>query len=249
MNKKEPEQNHPRAGQDPICGMEPSPDTPHRTTYRGQEYLFCSAACLARFQENPEHFAGTGGDAAGPQETKAAPAESKPDQTAKRLDPVCGMLVQPDSPFQAAYEGRDFAFCCRRCLELFHSDPERYLRPAAVAPPPAEPEKPAPPGTYYTCPMDPEVRQDEPGACPKCGMALERAEPEAPLTRTEWTCPMHPEVVQDSPGSCPKCGMALEPRTIYAEEEENPELVDMRRRFWVSSWSSPSPWWSLPWAA
>jgi len=65
-------------------------------------------------------------------------------------------------------------------------------------------------------------------------MALERAEPEAPLTRTEYTCPMHPEVVQDSPGSCPKCGMALEPRTVYAEEEENPELVDMRRRFWVS---------------
>ncbi len=82
--------------------------------------------------------------------------------------------------------------------------------------------------------MDPEVRQSEPGSCPKCGMALELGEPEAPLTRTEWTCPMHPEVVQDQPGNCPKCGMALEPRTAYAEEEENPELVDMRRRFWVS---------------
>ena len=45
---------------------------------------------------------------------------------------------------------------------------------------------------------------------------------------------MHPEVVQDEPGNCPKCGMALEPRTVYAAEEENPELVDMRRRFWVS---------------
>ena len=42
---------------------------------------------------------------------------------------------------------------------------------------------------------------------------------------------MHPEVVQDSPGSCPNCGIALEARTVYAEEEENPELVDMRRRF------------------
>jgi len=82
--------------------------------------------------------------------------------------------------------------------------------------------------------MDPEIRQKEPGSCPKCGMALEPVEPEAPLTRTEWTCPMHPEVVQEVPGTCPKCGMALEPRTIFAEEEENPELADMRRRFWVS---------------
>jgi Cu+-exporting ATPase len=45
---------------------------------------------------------------------------------------------------------------------------------------------------------------------------------------------MHPEVVQDSPGNCPKCGMALEPRTATVEEEENPELRDMRRRFWLS---------------
>ena len=50
----------------------------------------------------------------------------------------------------------------------------------------------------------------------------------------EFTCPMHPEVRQPGPGSCPKCGMALEPRTATAGEEENAELVDMRRRFWVS---------------
>ena len=45
---------------------------------------------------------------------------------------------------------------------------------------------------------------------------------------------MHPEIVTDAPGSCPKCGMALEPMTISIEEEENPELVDMTRRFWIS---------------
>jgi len=50
----------------------------------------------------------------------------------------------------------------------------------------------------------------------------------------EWTCPMHPEIVRDRPGSCPICGMALEPRTITAHEEENPELRDMTRRFWVA---------------
>ncbi len=87
----------------------------------------------------------------------------------------------------------------------------------------------------FTCPMHPEIRESQPGACPKCGMALEPVAPSAPATKTEWTCPMHPEIVRDVPGSCPICGMALEPRTIAAEEEENPELIDMTRRFWVSA--------------
>ena len=91
----------------------------------------------------------------------------------------------------------------------------------------------APAGSAYICPMDPEVRQRTPGACPKCGMALE-PEIAAPSTKTEWTCPMHPEIVRDAPGSCPICGMALEPRTITLEDQ-NPELTDMTRRFWISS--------------
>ncbi|MFQ5778854.1 MAG: copper-translocating P-type ATPase, partial [Terriglobia bacterium] len=88
--------------------------------------------------------------------------------------------------------------------------------------------------TTHTCPMDPEVRQPGPGACPKCGMALEPMAPVAPVTRTEYVCPMHPEVVQTQPGACPRCGMALEPRTATLEEEANPELVEMSRRFWIS---------------
>jgi P-type Cu+ transporter len=78
-----------------------------------------------------------------------------------------------------------------------------------------------------------EVRETKPGACPSCGMALE---PEVLLasTRIEYTCPMHPEIVRPAPGSCPICGMALEPRTITAGAEENPELRDMTRRFWIS---------------
>ena len=89
-------------------------------------------------------------------------------------------------------------------------------------------------GSGYTCPMHPEVVQDEPGDCPKCGMALEPTIETPGLTKTEYTCPMHPEVVQDEPGDCPKCGMALEPRTVAADEEENTELKDMTRRFWIS---------------
>ena len=83
----------------------------------------------------------------------------------------------------------------------------------------------------YTCPMDPEVHEPKAGPCPKCGMALERLS--IPINKTEYICPMDPEIVQDEPGACPICGMALEPRVLSAEEEENPELVDMSRRFWI----------------
>jgi len=85
----------------------------------------------------------------------------------------------------------------------------------------------------YTCPMHPEVRQPGPGFCPKCGMALEPVGAETPTTRTEYVCPMHPQIVRNGPGSCPICGMALEPRTVTGDEE-NAELRDMTRRFWVS---------------
>jgi Cu+-exporting ATPase len=81
--------------------------------------------------------------------------------------------------------------------------------------------------------MDPEVRQPGPGACPKCGMALEPVTVEALPTRTEWVCPMHPEIVRTAPGACPICGMALEPRQITLAEEASPELRDMSRRFGV----------------
>jgi hypothetical protein len=52
-------------------------------------------------------------------------------------------------------------------------------------------------------------------------------------TKLFYTCPMHPDVQQDHPGNCPKCGMALGPKTMSAAEEENPELADMTRRFWI----------------
>ncbi|MDK2775850.1 MAG: hypothetical protein KYX65_12725, partial [Tabrizicola sp.] len=83
---------------------------------------------------------------------------------------------------------------------------------------------PAAGGTIYTCPMHPEVRQDQPGNCPKCGMTLmPEAAAAAPAGGTEaapgaktYTCPMHPEVRQDKPGNCPKCGMTLMPEAAAA---------------------------------
>ncbi|MBL1141879.1 MAG: copper-translocating P-type ATPase [Proteobacteria bacterium] len=96
-----------------------------------------------------------------------------------------------------------------------------------------KPAKAAQKGDVFTCPMHPEVQQDHPGDCPKCGMALEPMSLPMSLKKTQYTCPMHPEVIRDEPGDCPKCGMALE--LIQTEaEEENYELVDMTRRFWVS---------------
>src|ERR1700693_1799680 len=91
----------------------------------------------------------------------------------------------------------------------------------------------APAGTIYTCPMHPEVRQDHPGTCPKCGMTLEPVGNAPAATKVEYSCPMHPQIVRGRPGSCPICGMALEPRILTLEEGPNPELVDMSRRFWV----------------
>ncbi len=84
----------------------------------------------------------------------------------------------------------------------------------------------------YVCPMCPEVSSIGPAPCPKCGMALEPESPSQAPTKTEYTCPMHPEVVRSEPGSCPICGMALEPRSVTLEEE-NSELRDMTRRFWI----------------
>jgi P-type Cu+ transporter len=144
------------------------------------------------------------------------------------IDPVCGMMVDEESAAgKYDYKGTTYLFCNPHCLAVFKENPEKFLNPA---PETAE----APPGAVYVCPMDPEVREERPGPCPKCGMALEPLAAAAPATRTEYVCPMHPEIVRGEPGSCPICGMALEPRTVTLEEQANPELVDMTRRFWIA---------------
>jgi len=141
-------------------------------------------------------------------------------------DPVCGMTVKPESPHHFEYNGVEYRFCSGKCLAKFQSSPETYLAPRSEQTPDA------PPGVMYTCPMHPEIRQPAPGSCPKCGMALE---PETPVVAAavEYTCPMHPEIVRSEPGDCPICGMALEPRN--AAVEDNAELKDMTRRFWISA--------------
>ena len=87
---------------------------------------------------------------------------------------------------------------------------------------------------FYTCPMHPEIHQNHPGNCPKCGMPLEKEIEALPTVKTQYTCPMHPEIIKEEPGECPICGMDLEPITVQAEEK-NEEFDDMHRRFWISA--------------
>ena len=153
-------------------------------------------------------------------------------------DPVCGMDVDPDTAeHRVERNGETVLFCSKHCRTTFLEHPERYPPTSAHEDrhhDPAAATVGAPADGDHTCPMHPDVRQDGPGDCHECGMALEPVSPTGPATRTEYTCPMHPEVVQDHPGSCPKCGMALEPRTVTVSGDDSDELVDMRQRFRVS---------------
>jgi Cu+-exporting ATPase len=84
----------------------------------------------------------------------------------------------------------------------------------------------------YTCPMHPEIKQNKPGICPRCGMSLERIiEPSA--HKVIYTCPMHPEIQQDHPGNCPICGMTLEPKEVTTDVDDS-EYQNMRKRFWIA---------------
>jgi Cu+-exporting ATPase len=114
-------------------------------------------------------------------------------------DPVCGMQFAPErAAGKMEYLGQTYHFCNISCLERFGADPESYLAPREAA------------ATEIL---------------PQTGKA------DFP---TAYICPMHPEVRENAPGPCPKCGMALEPQTLRLEEEENPELKSMKRRFWIS---------------
>jgi len=235
---------------DPVCGMTVDPSAAKgQVEHTGKTYYFCSPHCARKFEQDPEQYL---------QKTPATPdlvtgGMPKPEQlaAAKTKDPVCGMDVDPaTAKHHLEHAGKTYYFCCGGCLERFLTDPDRYLQakasegliqlgtPRSSAPAQIAQTAPAPPvkssdERAYVCAMCPEVRQIGPGPCPSCGMALEPESP-FPVARVEYTCPMHPEIVRSEPGSCPICGMALEPRTVNAHEEDNPELRDMSRRFWVS---------------
>lgn len=152
--------------------------------------------------------------------------------TSDLTDPVCGMAVTTESEHHLQHNQHDYYFCSSGCKDKFEASPEPFLNPVATNKNSCHDDSCSLTSTSYTCPMHPEVEQQGPGSCPKCGMALEPKGLPVVTNKVEHTCPMHPEVVQDQPGSCPKCGMALEAKTISLEEK-NEELIDMTRRFWI----------------
>lgn len=85
-----------------------------------------------------------------------------------QVDPVCGMTVQPDSAHRSLHAGHVVLFCTAGCKRKFDADPAKYRAGRVVEAPSA-----ALAAATFTCPMHPEVIQQGPGSCPKCGMALE----------------------------------------------------------------------------
>ena len=227
---------------DPVCGMTVTAQRAAGSyEYEGVTYYFCSTGCLNKFKANPQAYLNQPPQPMAHQHASqpvqlAGKANSLPVMTqpptvqAAHNDPVCGMQVNPSTAAGShEYDGTTYYFCSTHCLNKFKTDPQSFLHPSP------KPQTSAPAGAKYVCPMDADVVSDKPGACPKCGMALEPTLPAAPLTKIEYTCPMHPEIVRDEPGSCPICGMALEARTVTLEAAANPELTDMTRRFWWSA--------------
>jgi P-type Cu+ transporter len=139
------------------------------------------------------------GDEAHAHEHHAHGADALREETQLR-DPVCGMSVTRGSTHHAEHEGVEYFFCSAGCRAKFTADPNKYL-----------------------------ARENQSGAT--------AGHEEAAVPGATYTCPMHPEIEQDHPGTCPKCGMALEPLMPSLDaDEQNPELVDFRHRFW---WTLP----------
>jgi P-type Cu+ transporter len=150
-------------------------------------------------------------------------------------DPVCGMNVTvATAKHRHEHDGKPYYFCSGGCLAKFQADPQKYLAGGPVG------MHGHGPAVVTLEPLRP------PNARPSPSPSLEReggAEQPSSPTGEGWvrgtsdqaiyTCPMHPEVRQQGPGSCPICGMALEPLELTVEEEVNPELVAMTRRFWI----------------
>ncbi len=213
----------PALERDPVCGMNVNPATAkHVYEHAGKTYYFCCGGCEEKFKANPEGYLS--------QRPLNPPPVTKPPVH----QPAASGLVMLGMPAAIPKAQAPLPLSSRAEPPFRDSGAEAQSRDRAEQAKRAEGNLGSGlPPPAYVCPMCPEVRESKPGACPSCGMVLE---PEVPLaaTRMEYTCPMHPEIVRAEPGSCPICGMALEPRTVTLAAEENPELLDMTRRFWIS---------------
>ncbi|MEO5807014.1 heavy metal translocating P-type ATPase [Devosia sp.] len=163
---------------DLVCGMTVTKDgAKHVATYGGRTFYFCCNGCKTKFMADPSEYL---------KKAEAAPAPAHyhghghgaPGADGKVKDPVCGMTVDPATAKNTAmHDGKAYYFCSAGCETKFEAAPQTYIRVAPKAPVVAPPA-----GTIYTCPMHPEIRQEGPGSCPICGMALEAEMPTAEAT-------------------------------------------------------------------
>jgi Cu+-exporting ATPase len=163
---------------DPICGMTVDPATAAGAyEYKGVTYYFCATSCLEKFKSDPESALRAQSRHSGLVtlgKKKSIPMMPAPVSVeGGERDPVCGMTVRPErAAGSSVHEGKTYYFCSPGCLAKFREDPAHYVMP---------PERrtsmpttvPAGARVEYVCPMDPEVLETKPGACPICGMALE----------------------------------------------------------------------------
>lgn len=237
---------------DPICGMTVKPETAAATVeHNGENIYFCSVGCSEKFKRQIAAEAPSGLVQLG----RRSPQEATP----PHIDPVCKMLVNPDTAAASfEHDGETYYFCNIGCKDRFAGDPGQFLDDD--------------PGHSH---RHNSRHQEEPGAAatfvdPVCSMTVSPdaaagkhvhggktyyfcsngcnekfvADPEKYLNPVkpadlpkdvEYTCPMHPEIVQIGPGSCPICGMALEPMIISLDDEPDPEYIDMKHRFGISA--------------
>ena len=207
---------------DPVCGMNVDPvRAKWSRAHQGETYFFCNPKCLEKFTADPaKYLANTPAPMPVMIQSSQPSLPVHPQQNAmpdakteaRTIDPVCGMTVDPATA-EWNYEHADskYYFCSRICFEKFSVDPPQFLAPKLVSL-----------GGLGAKPQMMEMAHMMPSSAVKKSSA-----------QPEYFCPMDAEVVSDKPGACPKCGMALEPRTVTLDEGENPELVEMRRRFRV----------------
>ena len=248
---------------DPICGMKVSPEkAAANLEFNGEEVYFCSKSCFETFkrQNNIEDAA-----AREMQKTADTKAENhidpicgmtvKPETAAAKYEAENGETVYfcaegcKNKYVSQLEKGENRIYEPTKAnIHKHHGEtvvshgamkaaPEgEFIDPVcgmSVAPETAAGKYDFEGETYYFCSPNclSKFKQN-----PKSFLEEKQEEKQAAESQgTEYTCPMHPEIVQIGPGSCPICGMALEPKVISLDDAPDPELIDMKRRFWISA--------------
>ena len=249
---------------DPICGMSVNKKTAAgKYDFNGETYYFCCPNCLKKFEEKatgkaqPEFFQIGRNKVSESEkfidpicgmtvtpETAAAQFEAENGETVYFCAVGCkekyisqlekgGAIYEPAETNVGVKNGKKTVSHgnMKAAPEGEFVDPVCGMR---VAPETAVGNYDFNGETYYFCAQSclNKFRQN-----PKSFLEEKKEEKlEAESKGKEYTCPMHPEIVQIGPGSCPKCGMALEPSVISLDDQPDPELIDMKRRFWICAW-------------